>query len=97
MRFEANVTGGQGFGNRIWLEKEFDENGNLTDRYRLIRQGLNKLSCWGGADKEGRNYEAWEFSWLPQHKDNWPEALKILEHFGCIEERFDKKMFEGRF
>ena len=69
-----------GYGSRIWVETP--EVDNPLYKGSELYKKLAKLSMWGGHDKSGQNFNAFEFSTL-EGKDH-TQAVKVLEDAGYV-------------
>lgn len=61
------------YGGRLWLEKSPDK---IMDE--KLRATLDVLSSWGGPDKYGDNYQAWEFPTEVRSQ----AAIEVLQYRG---------------
>jgi hypothetical protein len=94
-----HLTPGCGaYGNRIWVEHNVvnldsenphDWSPNIT---QVLIDGLNKLCTWGGCDKSGTNFMAWEFPDTERDQYRTDLARKMLESAGYRYGEFDLKM-----
>lgn len=73
-----------GYGSRIWIETaEFgDDLYKGSPLYNLLRP----LCMWGGHDKSGDNFIAFEFSSYEPEKHE--QAVKVLESVGYSNQKF---------
>ncbi len=66
-----------GYGSRLWIEIPEDYRENILYRGSELYKAISKLACWGGHDKSGENYIAFEF-----RGDSVSEAATVLRNSG---------------
>lgn len=73
-----------GYGSRVWVGIPDD---GTTDMYRGsdLYQTFRELCMWGGHDKSGDNFIAFEFS--ARNPENHARAVDLLEKAGYVNDQ----------